>query len=245
MNGSEWLACADPVPMLEFLRGRASSRRMRLFAAACCRRIGHLLVHEASRRAVEVGERFADGRAGDDERREAQAAANAVCSYPSYDLADPGGVDSYATEAAVNVLFGDDDYLPIPTYAATCAIAAARAAADAMAFAAARASGAAGEAAELVAERAYEAECERQSDLVRDIFGGIARPAVIDSAWLTGDVVALARAIDEGRAFERMPDLGDALERAGSTDDVLLAHCRGSREHARGCWALDAVLGRD
>jgi hypothetical protein len=32
MTGKEWLECTDPQKMLEFLRGKASDRRMRLRA---------------------------------------------------------------------------------------------------------------------------------------------------------------------------------------------------------------------
>jgi hypothetical protein len=41
-----------------------------------------------------------------------------------------------------------------------------------------------------------------------------------------------------------MPILADALEDAGCDNSEILHHCRGSTEHARGCWVLDLLLER-
>jgi hypothetical protein len=53
--------------MLEFFFGRASERKLRLFACHCCRPIWPLLTAD-DRRAVEVSEQFSDGLAGAKER---------------------------------------------------------------------------------------------------------------------------------------------------------------------------------
>ena len=49
-------------------------------------------------------------------------------------------------------------------------------------------------------------------------------------------MVKLARSIYEERAFDRLPLLADALEEAGCDHADILAHCRQSGEHVRGCW---------
>jgi hypothetical protein len=64
-------------------------------------------------------------------------------------------------------------------------------------------------------------------------------------AWNNGTVPALARAIYEERAWGRLPILCDALEEAGCTDAAILAHCRGPGPHARGCWVIDLLLGKE
>jgi hypothetical protein len=54
----------------------------------------------------------------------------------------------------------------------------------------------------------------------------------------------MATAIYEDRRWSDMPLLGDALEEAGVTDQAVLDHCRGQGPHARGCFVVDAILGR-
>jgi len=76
------------------------------------------------------------------------------------------------------------------------------------------------------------------------------RPAAlvrVDPAWLAWNdrtIPRLAQAIDEERAWDRLPVLADALEDAGCSDDRLLEHLRASSPHTHGCWVLDALLAR-
>src|SRR5262249_39327367 len=67
MTEQEWLTGTDPQPMLEFLRGKASDRKLRLFAVACCWRIWDLLTDKGSRDAVQATERVLDGKCSQDD----------------------------------------------------------------------------------------------------------------------------------------------------------------------------------
>jgi hypothetical protein len=80
--------------------------------------------------------------------------------------------------------------------------------------------------------------------IIRDIFGNPFKPVTIDPSWLTSNVVSLAQAIYDERAFDRMPILGDALEDAGCDNKDILNHCRSGEEHVRGCWVVDSILGK-
>lgn len=74
--------------------------------------------------------------------------------------------------------------------------------------------------------------------------GGAALPPAV-LRWNDGLVVRLARSIYDERAWHKMPILGDALLDAGCEDEELMAHCLGDGPHARGCWALDLILGKE
>ncbi len=81
--------------------------------------------------------------------------------------------------------------------------------------------------------------------VIRDLFPDpAAPPARVPKRWRTATVIALAQGCYDARDFSRLPVLADALEDAGCDSEPLLAHLRGPGPHVRGCWAVDAVLGK-
>ncbi|MGE3807965.1 MAG: hypothetical protein AB7K24_25160 [Gemmataceae bacterium] len=71
-----------------FLIAQNNQRKLRLFAAACCRSIAAFIVQEQSWQAIAVAERFADGHASQQELDEAFAhapeEAASVAAYVAY-----------------------------------------------------------------------------------------------------------------------------------------------------------------
>jgi hypothetical protein len=249
MTESEWQSCADPEPMLEFLRSvRGESRRkggrrkLRLFACACLRGIWPLLRKTGSRRAVLVAEQFADGLADNQELAMASRLARAAraSEYPER------GQSPYwqSSEAAVRVAarqFGGDH-----ASIANAALSAATA------WAMSRAGP--GQSRQVSRER--QARQAAHADWLRDIFsnpfGTVPRIAPAWLAWNGGTVKKLAQAIYEGRSLSggaldngRLAVLADALEEAGCDSEEILLHCRQQGSvHVRGCWVLDLILGK-
>lgn len=81
--------------------------------------------------------------------------------------------------------------------------------------------------------------------LTKDVFSLLPfRPVTIPPSWLTSNVVALAAGIYDEKAFDRMPILADALQDAGCNNDDVLNHCRGDGPHVRGCWVIDLLLSK-
>jgi hypothetical protein len=104
MDEAEWRTSTDPDAMLTFLRDRAGRRKLRLYCVACCCRIWDLLDDQRSREAVEVAERYADGLAGEEERR---AAAERVLTMAP-DKAHAAAIAAYMAVEAIRLPYHFD-----------------------------------------------------------------------------------------------------------------------------------------
>src|SRR5262245_12611643 len=87
MTEQEWLAATHPSPMLEFLHSKASDRRLRLFACACCRRAWHLLHDARTRALVLIAERYADQATDDSQVARVVTLHQGFLQGPQWDAA--------------------------------------------------------------------------------------------------------------------------------------------------------------
>ena len=247
MTEADWLASTNPEPMLEFIRRQATARKVRLFAVACCRRIWSSLEHDEFRDAVRKAELFADGLTDRAELLQAHEKACAIFSrlhgrdngpgaaltasgFPS----PPKSIFQRVADALDDPWWEDEFDKGDPLAPAlVTARHAARAAADLQ-----------GQRPVLDAS-ATIAEQQAQTALVVCLFGNPFRSRPVSTSWLAREVTARADSIYAERAFDRMPLLADALEAAGCTDREMIQHCRSDGQHARGCWVVDLLLGKE
>jgi hypothetical protein len=219
MTEAEWLDGTDPDELLRSVKGRASDRKLRLFAVECCCRIRDHIADESSRQAIRVSERYADGRATFEELEAAFLAADRVFSNPSR----WGGMRAYHAVDAARLAAHPEM----------------RGLADGTATAAAMAAPVSGG----DFWEQYASEKAQQCILLRDIIGNPFRPVTVEPSWRTPAVVALVTAIYEERRFAESPVLADALEEVNCTNRDILRHLREPGQvHVRGCWCLDLLL---
>ena len=62
MIEQEWMTATDPLPMLDYMKDRASDRKWRLFLAVCARAVSTQVHDDGPVQAADVQERFADGQ---------------------------------------------------------------------------------------------------------------------------------------------------------------------------------------
>ena len=227
MNEEAWVGCIDPTPMLEFMQGKSSDRKMRLFGVACCRRVWHLFTNEQCRETVELGERLADGLVANEERRAAALfgqtqgwygwfAAGMVLGKPAIESVGLGSDHAARMVATANTsqpqIVGNNRRNP-----------------------------------RYEPEFYQHMERERfaQTALLHDIFGNPFRPITFAPESRTDTAIAIASQMYESRDFSAMPILADALQDAGCDNPDVLNHCRQGGPHVRGCWVVDLVLGKE
>ena len=225
MTEAEWLACTDPTAMLEFLRGKASERKLRLFAAAGFARLVGLLPDPRQRRGIEVLEQLAEGDATPSARRSVTTQVRQA--IPRNDW----GADPLPTD--------DPHYVALMLYREFCSSSPARHAVHATAGLA----DAAGE----QRQQARLMGCIFGNPFRPSL---PLPPAVLN--WSDSTLRRIAQSIYEERRLpvgtldnSRLAILADALLDAGCEDEALMQHCREPGPHVRGCWAVDLILGRE
>jgi hypothetical protein len=210
--------------MLAFLWEKASDRKLRLFAVACCRRVEkYLWGRNQSHRAILTAERYADGLATDEELETARNLVESQLELypeePVYDASYWACAMDILHDAGMSAHYAaNNSTLPVDQEA---------------------------DDSDVLCEQRRDEEKAAQCNLLRDIIGNPLQPVTLNSAWRTLAVVQLARSLYEERRFEDLPVLADALEVAGCQDAAVLEHCRGPGPHVRGCWVLDLVLGKE
>jgi hypothetical protein len=235
MTETEWLSCTHPVPMLDFLQGKGSDRKFRLSACGYCRLAGQLFRDEKCRLAIDAAEKFAD--------KQAMACDLLSAWEPVFELA-----------AGVSPLGSEENLWRMVSYA-TAPIALRSGTIRSLDWESARMVAVLVSGWDARSAPLRRDECAAQVAFLWCIFGNPFRPAPTIGptmlAWNDRTIVRLAQRAYEERSLPdgtldlaRLAILADALEEAGVTDTLLLKHLRGPSPHVRGCFAIDAILGR-
>jgi hypothetical protein len=235
MTESEWAVCTDPTQMLEFLWAsmKASDRKLRLFTVACGRLVWDVITLAELHAAIEVGERYADGLASEEEREAAgPAALGAFYGHLRR------GLDLRRVE--INSL----SQMFVATYAA-------RVDKEVTMY------WKQGTSAFRLKAREVAPLTEREHcSVLRDVFGPLPfRTVAVPPSLFTWQNGTIARLVEAGYEIRRIPAgtleperlgvLADALEEAGYCEQKVLSHLRQQEgQHWRGCWVLDLLLNK-
>lgn len=255
MTRDEWESCTDPAALLKFhteRTGGPSERQARLVLIALCRLAWDQLTDERSRHAVEIAEAYVEGQADADDRRVANHKAEDAYDNSIYCPVSWAGraaiwVADHKPMIGLGYLFGDvwatdvkqilcDVFRDIcgrpfnsPRFARSaweCKVCGARPDAD--------------------GEVTHGKGCYQL-----DENGGGSEWVEEDSplsrwlAWNDGVVPKMVERIYHEQRWDEVAILADALEEAGCTDVDMLGHLRNGKQHWRGCWPIDTLLGKE
>ncbi|WP_434424741.1 hypothetical protein [Nannocystis pusilla] len=220
----QWYTASRPFVMLhwwDYWREPLSPRKLRLLAVACCRLRWRDLARFGLEQAVQTAEEFADDLVDSGALERAHEPARRLRDSIAATLgamsAEDAGRDELRNAWQAHLVVAS---LTEP---------------DPGGLDSAR------------HHSARDTDDAGQAELIRELLGNPFKPARIAPSWLTwrsGAIVELARAIYQKHDFVLVPRLADQLRAAGCRDSELLEHLQQNRGHVRGCWALDAILGK-
>ncbi len=257
MTSEDWMSASNPHILLEPLAEQANARRVQLFACACFARAARLLEHPLVKpdpkgdaqhlqawvsEALRVCTNHADGNSSDGDFEgphvTAFLAENVTARFEAGKVGELHHLIALAMRWLVQTASPDS----LVDSAIGCAAAAAE---TFGAWAVLQRNSEEGRDRDEIRRSATEAEEQVQAELVREVLGNPFAPVSVEPGWQTPLVVTMARSIYEENDFPSLPILADALEEAGCTDPVLLAHCRAAGPHVRGSWVLDLLASDD
>jgi hypothetical protein len=212
MTEEGWLAGNNPPPMVWYLEGKASLRKLWFFACSCCRAVWSLIPDERTRHCVAQIERYFDGLATEEELLAAQTEAWAAATnereiwlwrrWECHDsISRPIELANWSLERQLTIWLATAEHVEVdPDLSGMLQ--------------------------------------QRQCDLLRHIIGNPFQPYAAPAHWpLT--VIQLAEALYEGEDCNFA--LHDTLLEAGHAE--LAGHFE-EKEHPKGCWAMDMILGK-
>jgi hypothetical protein len=245
MTEAEWLACTEPDEMLEYLRTKASERKLRLFTCACCRRVFEMLADDRSRSGLEAAEYYADNLGSLAENSEVREGCLRAMEDAAGDSesAELGHAKWHAACAAVCCT---------EIHLGWCT---ARASSQEVRQAEACYCHESDNPGVEVPFPEPEADGTAHAELLRDIIGNPFSPSKLDPSWLGWNGGAIGKAAAAAYEERELPSghlennrlavLADMLEEAGATDVALLSHLREQGAvHVRGCWVIDLLLAK-
>jgi hypothetical protein len=223
MANLEWFDTSEPDVMLVELQSVFSPRKLRLVCCACMRRIWNLLADsDASRKAVEATELFADGLLPQhDLVLAATEAQNAIRQVSIAKKKNARKAAAWCASVIVEPLSIGRSVTWGAAYAREMTQAAERL-----------------------------AQVRLLHDVFDHMFlSDLAIPGEL--SWVTSNVIQHAQRAYQDRHLpsgvldnSALAALADAMEEGGCSIQTMLTHCRSSGPHVRGCWVIDLILGK-
>jgi hypothetical protein len=217
MDDRGWLTCTDPRRMLEFLQGRVSDRKLRLFACVYSRAV-RATEQLGPGSAVAVAERYADGLASEQDLASERRGHPFPDNHSEWVLAPSAYEGAWqpvdGLTGALHLSKIDPDALrhfPLPL------------------------------------DELVERSVLVLRDLFGNPFRPVSLDRALRTPSVLALAQAAYDHRDRPAGTlepERLAVLAAALEEAGCTDAEILGHLRGPGPHVRGCFAVDAILDK-